>query len=280
MNGQNSCWKRRREARRKGEDIGKTAEQEEAESQAAYKHGVSMWNFNLDELKAEAAAIDTAAAAAGSGGDGNVGGPTSKGSIQKKGSRFKIIEEEKSGALSDSGASTQSAAKIEQKGRFTISDDLPTQPSTTSQQEQQQQQPQRKLRKKVDSSSKKKKAASKLRHRKEAPKSSRCARKWSSSRGRKRKPFVLSARRTRVYEGRWRSSAGRRESVEKRKERYEKKREREKTRRGGENGAYVCASPPVRLCVRFYSHYYVVSVFIVHYICDGAPASGSNKNIN
>merc|ERR1712070_110243 len=56
----------------------------------------------------------------------------------------------------------------------------------------------RKLRKKVDSSSKKK-AASKLRHRKEAPKSSRCARKWSSSRGRKRKPFVLSARRTRVY---------------------------------------------------------------------------------
>ena len=141
---------KRREARRKGEDIGKTAEQEEAESQAAYKHGVSMWNFNLDELKAEAAAIDTAAAAAGSGGDGNVDGPTSKGSIQKKGSRFKIIEEEKSGALSDSGASTQSAAKIEQKGRFTISDDLPTQPSTTSQQEQQQQQqqPQKKVTKK------------------------------------------------------------------------------------------------------------------------------------
>lgn len=137
---------KRREARRKGEDIGKTAEQEEAESQAAYKHGVSMWNFNLDELKAEAAAIDTAAA--GSGGDGSVDGPASKGSIQKKGSRFKIIEEEKSGALSDSGASTQSAAKIEQKGRFTISDDLPTQPSTTSQQEQQQQQPQKKVTKK------------------------------------------------------------------------------------------------------------------------------------
>ena len=31
--------------------------------------------------------------------------------------------------------------------------------------------------------------------------------------------------------------------------------------------AFMCASPPVRLCVRFYS-YYVVSVFIVHYICD------------
>ena len=110
-----------------------------------------MWNFNLDELKAEAAAIDTAAAAAGSGGDGNVDGPTSKGSIQKKGSRFKIIEEEKSGTLSDSGASTQSA-KIEQKGRFTISDDLPAQPSTTlsqqEQQQQQQQQPQKKVTKK------------------------------------------------------------------------------------------------------------------------------------
>ena len=139
---------KRREARRKGEDIGKTAEQEEAESQAAYKHGVSMWNFNLDELKAEAAVIDTAAAA-GSGGDGSVDGPASKGSIQKKGSRFKIIEEEKSGTLSDSGASTQSA-KIEQKGRFTISDDLPAQPSTTlSQQEQQEQQQQQQPQKKV-----------------------------------------------------------------------------------------------------------------------------------
>ena len=125
---------KRREAKRKGEDIGKTAEQEEAESQAAYKHGVSMWNFNLDELKAEAAAIDNEVG----GGD-----PSAKSSLQKKGSRFKIIEEENSGAGSDSGASTQSA-KIEQKGRFTISDDTPAQ----QQEQQQPQQPQRKVTKK------------------------------------------------------------------------------------------------------------------------------------
>jgi hypothetical protein len=125
---------KRREAKRKGEDIGKTAEQEEAESQAAYKHGVSMWNFNLDELKAEAAAIDNEVG----GGD-----PSAKSSLQKKGSRFKIIEEENSGAGSDSGASTQNA-KIEQKGRFTISDDTPAQ----QQEQQQPQQPQRKVTKK------------------------------------------------------------------------------------------------------------------------------------
>ncbi|CAL6326881.1 unnamed protein product [Bathycoccus prasinos] len=125
---------KRREAKRKGEDIGKTAEQEEAESQAAYKHGVSMWNFNLDELKAEAAAIDNEVG----GGD-----PSAKSSLQKKGSRFKIIEEENSGAGSDSGASTQSA-KIEQKGRFTVSDDTPAQ----QQEQQQPPQPQRKVTKK------------------------------------------------------------------------------------------------------------------------------------
>ena len=134
---------KRREAKRKGEDIGKTAEQEEAESQAAYKHGVSMWNFNLDELKAEAAAIDNATSS------GEVGDASAKGALQKKGSRFKIIEEENSGAVSDSGASTQSA-KIEQKGRFTISDETPAQPPTSQQQQQQepQQQPQRKVTKK------------------------------------------------------------------------------------------------------------------------------------
>jgi len=85
----------------------------------------------LDELKAEAAAIDNEVG----GGD-----PSAKSSLQKKGSRFKIIEEENSGAGSDSGASTQSA-KIEQKGRFTISDDTPAQ----QQEQQQPQQPQRKV---------------------------------------------------------------------------------------------------------------------------------------
>ena len=60
-----------------------------------------------------------------------------------EGSRFKIIEEENSGAGSDSGASTQNA-KIEQKGRFTISDDTPAQ----QQEQQQPQQPQRKVTKK------------------------------------------------------------------------------------------------------------------------------------
>ncbi len=171
---------KRREARRKGEDIGKTAEQEEAESQAAYKHGVSMWNFNLDELKAEAAAIDTAAAA-------------------ERAARFPILVR---------------APKVPRLNR---KDGLPF-PTTCRRNRRQLSRNKnnnknssnnnnlkRKLRKKVDSSSKKKKAASKLLHRKEAMKSSRCARKWSSSRGRKRKPFVLSARRTRVYEGRWRS---------------------------------------------------------------------------
>ena len=115
---------KRREAKRKGEDIGKTAEQEEAESQAAYKHGVSMWNFNLDELKAEA---------------GEIADKT----LPKKGSRFKIIEEEND-AISDNssgGANTQSL-KTEQKGRFTISDDAPTQ---QQQQQQQQQGTQRKV---------------------------------------------------------------------------------------------------------------------------------------
>ena len=102
--------------KRKGEDIGKTAEQEEAESQAAYKHGVSMWNFNLDELKAEAAAIDNEVG----GGD-----PWPKSSLQRKG-RGSKSSKKKTAARVPIPARAQSA-KIEQKGRFTISDDTPAQ---------------------------------------------------------------------------------------------------------------------------------------------------------
>ena len=155
-------------------------------------HGVSMWNFNLDELKAEAAAIDNEVG----GGD-----PSAKSSLQKKGSRFKIIEEENSGAGSDSGASTQNA-KIEQKGRFTISDDTPAQ----QQEQQQPPQPQRKSPKKADSSSRKN-TTSRLLLLKEAPaalvhqKSSKCAKKWSFSLDSKTMSFARSGKRTRAGGG-------------------------------------------------------------------------------
>merc|ERR1719409_2601962 len=47
-----------REARRRKESNAEGEEQAEVASNEAYKHGVSNWNFDVEELKAQAASMD------------------------------------------------------------------------------------------------------------------------------------------------------------------------------------------------------------------------------
>ena len=86
-----------REARRRKESNAEGEEQAEAASNEAYKHGVSNWNFDVEELKAQAASMDDptvaesdALAAANALDNLNLG--SDKKGVEKKG-RFEIITE-------------------------------------------------------------------------------------------------------------------------------------------------------------------------------------------
>ena len=87
-----------REKRRRQESANAVGEeQKEAASAEAYKHGVSNWNFDVEDLKAQAAAMDDplvseadAIAAANAVANMNLG---DKKGVEKKG-RFEIISDE------------------------------------------------------------------------------------------------------------------------------------------------------------------------------------------
>jgi len=98
-------------------------EQKEAASAEAYKHGVSNWNFNVDDLKAQAAAMDDPAvteadaiAAANAVANmrlGNLSQSEKKG-VEKKG-RFEIISDE----VPERSETSQSTL-VQRRGRFDI----------------------------------------------------------------------------------------------------------------------------------------------------------------
>lgn len=108
-----------REAKRRAESNAVGEAQAEAASNEAYKHGVSNWNFDVDELKAQAAAMDDPAvaesdaiAAANALENMHMG---EKRSIEKKG-RFEIITE-------DAPESSATSQTVQRRGRFDIIED-------------------------------------------------------------------------------------------------------------------------------------------------------------
>ena len=108
-----------REKRRRQESANAVGEeQKEAASAEAYKHGVSNWNFDVEDLKAQAAALDDplvseadAIAAANAVANMNLG---DKKGVEKKG-RFEIISDE----MPEQSQTSQST-HVQRRGRFDI----------------------------------------------------------------------------------------------------------------------------------------------------------------
>jgi hypothetical protein len=108
-----------REAKRRAESNAVGEAQAEAASNEAYKHGVSNWNFDVEDLKAQAAAMDDPAvpgsdalAAANALENMHVG---EKKSVEKKG-RFEIITE-------DAQETSATSQTVQRRGRFDIIED-------------------------------------------------------------------------------------------------------------------------------------------------------------
>ena len=111
-----------REARRRKESNAEGEEQAEAASNEAYKHGVSNWNFDVEELKAQAASMDDptvaesdALAAANALDNLNLG--SDKKGVEKKG-RFEIITE--SSTPDQPQEQSQTPQPVQRRGRFDI----------------------------------------------------------------------------------------------------------------------------------------------------------------
>ena len=111
-----------REARRRKESNAEGEEQAEAASNEAYKHGVSNWNFDVEELKAQAASMDDptvaesdALAAANALDNLNLG--SDKKGVEKKG-RFEIITE--SSTPDQPQEQSQTSQPVQRRGRFDI----------------------------------------------------------------------------------------------------------------------------------------------------------------
>ena len=114
-----------REARRRKESNAEGEEQAEAASNEAYKHGVSNWNFDVEELKAQAASMDDPAvaesdalAAANALDNMNLG--SDKKGVEKKG-RFEIITE--SSTPDQPQEQSQTSQPVQRRGRFDIIED-------------------------------------------------------------------------------------------------------------------------------------------------------------
>jgi serine/threonine-protein kinase OSR1/STK39 len=105
-----------REARRRAESSNAVGEEQmEKASNEAYKHGVSNWNFDVEDLKAQAAAMDDpadAAAAATAAANAMENMNISDKVVEKKG-RFEIINE-------DVPEQSQTSQTVQRRGRFDI----------------------------------------------------------------------------------------------------------------------------------------------------------------
>uniref|UniRef100_A0A7R9TTH5 Protein kinase domain-containing protein n=2 Tax=Prasinoderma coloniale TaxID=156133 RepID=A0A7R9TTH5_9VIRI len=137
-------------------DVAKTkaAMEEEKRSSIEYRKGVSGWNFDLDQLKAEAAALDAAEAAEQqAAAAAPAAAPTAPGPRIASRGRFTIEEEDSSPSTQQASASAPavtpestgrpaSRSTVVQKGRFHVESEETDTPDVGAQAQQQQQQQQ------------------------------------------------------------------------------------------------------------------------------------------